>query len=293
MSDLDRVSELDAMLRKAAGDAAHRAVPPPYEDVQAGARRRRTVQATTAGAFGVVLSLVVGVAAVAGTHGGERSDRPQPAASSVASSVALDPALRPYVTTIPVLAWGPVAGRTAKSVTDGMTFLSAVFAGVPGEHDFSYWSDLRKTFPDAPIGGNAVVLDQSFTRAEIEAAAANVRKLDGVKYARVVDVKGLWFTLWARAAYTPPSQGANPSGPPVGYPDAPSPIDLHEFQIVGGRATGGDDHELFARATFVGPSLSLADFNLMRRRAAEALDIDVSQVVVKAESAGPAVTATK
>jgi hypothetical protein len=304
MPDLDGVSGLDTMLREAAGDAARRAAQPSYSEVRAVAQRRRTAKGATAGAFGVVLSMAVGVTAVAGLR--DAAD-PDPRTPAAASSAPLDPSLQQYVTTIPVLAWGPVDGRTAESVSAGMPFLTAVFAGFkPVARNFSDWPDLRKTFPDAPIGGNAVVLDGSFTRSEIEAAAANVRKLDGVKYARVVDVKGLWFTLSASAPGKAPSMSTDSASPPsvsVPNPEASTPptvhplpggsvfIDLDEFHM--GNSSGADRHGIWARATFVGPSLSRADFDLMRRRAAEALHIDVSQVVVKAESAGPAVTTTK
>jgi hypothetical protein len=50
-----------------------------------------------------------------------------------------------------------------------------VFSALPGDHDYSQWPDLRKTFLAAPVGGNAVVIDQSFTKAQLEKAAANVR----------------------------------------------------------------------------------------------------------------------
>jgi hypothetical protein len=190
------------------------------------------------------------------------------------SAVALDPSLLRYVTTIPILAWSPDDGLSANTVGGTQTFIEAVFSPLKGDHDFSYWTDLRQTFPGAPIGGNAVVLDQSFTKAQLEKSAANVRKLDGVKYARVVEVKGLWFTV---TGYAPARADAK----------APRPIDLRGIQIVGGEGTGGSGGFKWARATYVGPPITRATFDLMRRRAAEAVEGDLSNVVVKAESADP------
>jgi hypothetical protein len=270
MRELDQVRGLDAMLRHAADDAARRTIVAPYDVVRTVARRRRTARLATAGAFGLVLCVVIGAAAVAGIRRAAGPDRPQPAVSAV----ALDPSLRRYVTTIPILAWAPDDGLSANAVGGTQTFISAVFSPLKGDHDFSYWSDLRKVFPHAPIGGNAVVLDQSFTKAQLEKSAANVRKLDGVKYARVVEVKGLWFTV----------TGYAPAGPDA---SAPQPIDLRGTWIVGGRATGGSDGSIWARATYVGPPITRATFDLMRRRAAEAVQGDLSKVVVKAESAEP------
>ena len=41
------------------------------------------------------------------------------------------------------------------------------------------------------------------------------------------------------------------------------------------------------RTTYLGPPIGTADFDLIRRRAAEAVRVDVSKVVVTAESAAP------
>jgi hypothetical protein len=277
MRELDEVRGLDAMLRDAADDAARRTIVAPYDVVRTVALRRRTARLATAGAFGLVLCVVIGLAAVGGIRRDAGPDRrPQP----VASAVALDPSLLRYVTTIPILAWAPDDGLSANAVGGTQEFISAVFAPLKGDHDFSYWTDLRKMFPDAPIGGNAVVLDQSFARAQLEKSAANVRKLHGVKYARVVEVKGLWFTV----------TGYAPAGPDAG---APPPIDLRGISIVGGEATGGSKGSIWARATYVGPPITRATFDLMRRRAAEAVQGELSKVVVKAESAEPQARVTR
>jgi hypothetical protein len=277
MRELDQVRGLDAMLRDAAAAAARRTVVAPYDVVRTVARRRRTARLATAGAFGLVLCVVIGLAAVAGIRRDAGPDRrPQPAVSAV----ALDPSLLRYVTTIPILAWAPDDGVPADSLNTTDAFLTAVFSPLKGDHDFDNWTDLRKMFPDAPIGGNAVVLDQSFARAQLEKSAANVRKLHGVKYARVVEVKGLWFTV----------TGYAPAGPAAG---APQPIDLRGIPIVGGEATGGSDGSIWARATYVGPPITRATFDLMRRRAAEAVQGELSRVVVKAESAEPQAHATR
>ena len=263
---------LDTMLRDAADDATRRTFVPPYDLVRGLARRRRTAKVATAGAFGVVLFLVIGVAAVTGAGTDLDEDRPRPAASAT----ALDPSLREYWTEIPILSWTPDAGRDASDVSSTNEFRTAVFSALaPGDHDFSQPNDLRKVFPDAPVGGPAIAIDQSVTNAELEHAAANLRKLDGVQDARVVEVPGLWFTVSA----TGPASGTEP--PPV--------INLEGTGINGSASGQHRDAQNrwvnWVRATYVGPAIDRATFDLLRTRTAEAVHVDVSQVVVTAESA--------
>jgi hypothetical protein len=49
----------------------------------------------------------------------------------------------------------------------------------------------------------------------------------------------------------------------------------------------------FTVSAYVGPPITRAAFDLMRRRAAEAVHGDVSKVLVKAESAAPGAIPTK
>ncbi|SCL17488.1 hypothetical protein GA0070624_1304 [Micromonospora rhizosphaerae] len=263
---------LDTMLRDAADDATRRAIVPPCDLVQGLARRRRTAKVATAGVFGVVLFLAIGVAAVTGAGPDRDEDRPRPAASAT----ALDPSLREYWTEIPILTWTPDAGRTASAVSSTNEFLTAVFSALgPGDHDFSQLNDLRTVFPDAPVGGPAIAIDQSVTRAELEHAAANLRKLDGVQDARVVEVPGLWFTVSA-------------TGPAVSGNGMPPVIDLEGIRLNGSASGRHRDAQKrwvnWVRATYVGPAIDRATFDLLRARTAEAVHIDVSQVVVTAES---------
>ncbi|MFC6019243.1 hypothetical protein ACFP2T_23925 [Plantactinospora solaniradicis] len=269
---------LDTMLRDAADDATRRAIVPPYGLVQRVAGRRRAARVATAGVFGAVLVLVVGVAAVTGAGPDRDEVRPQPAASAT----ALDPSLREYWTEIPVLTWTPDAGVEAPDVTSTNEFRTAVFSALgPGDHDFSHLKDLRTDFPDAPVGGPAVAVDQSVTEAELERAAANLRKLDGVQDARVVEVPGLWFTVSATGAAASAPAASGPGRSPV--------IDLEGIPIRG--SASGQERDAqnrwisWVRATYVGPAIDRATFDLLRARAAEAVKIDVSQVVVTAESA--------
>ncbi|MGN9808896.1 hypothetical protein ACTMSW_06005 [Micromonospora sp. BQ11] len=262
---------LDTMLRDAADDATRRAFVPPYDLVQGLARRRRTGRIATAGVFGAVLVLVIGVAAVTGAGPG-RDEDPRPAASAT----VLDPSLREYWTEIPILTWTPKNGREASDVSSTNEFRTAVFSALaPGDHDYSEVDDLRTLFPDAPVGGPAVPIDQSVTRAELERAAANLRVLDGVQDARVVEVPGLWFTVSA-------------TGPAVSGRGEPAILDLGGTPVRG--SAGGQQRDAqkrwvnWVRATYVGPAIERATFDLLRARAAEAVDIEVSQVVVTAES---------
>ncbi|MCX4386830.1 hypothetical protein OG777_07790 [Micromonospora peucetia] len=220
--------------------------------------------------FGVVLFLAIGMVAVTGA--GPDRDRPQPAASSI----ALDPSLREYWTEIPILSWTPDAGRVASDVSSTNEFRTAVFSALgPGDHDFSQPNDLRAAFPDAPVGGPAIVIDQSVTRAELEHAAANLRKLDGVRDARVVEVPGLWFTVSA-------------SGPAASGTSRPPSIGLKGTGISGfasGQRRDAQNRWVnWVRATYVGPATDRATLDLLRAQAANAVRIDVSQVVVTAES---------
>ncbi|MBE1486234.1 hypothetical protein [Plantactinospora soyae] len=265
---------LDTMLRDAADDATRRTFVPPYDLVEGLVRRRRTARVATAGVFGVVLFLAFGVAAVSGGGPDRDGGRPQPAASAT----ALDPSLREYWTQIPILSWTPGAGRRARDVSSTSEFRTAVFSALgPGDHDYSQLHDLRKSFPDAPVGGPAIAIDQSVTRAELEHAAANLRKLAGVQDARVVEVPGLWFTV---SATGPAASGT--SRAPV--------IDLEGIAIRGsasGRERDAQNRWVsWVRATYAGPAIDRATFDLLRARAAEAVEIDVSQVVVTAESSG-------
>ncbi|NES31788.1 hypothetical protein GCE86_24315 [Micromonospora terminaliae] len=262
---------LDTMLRDAAGDAARRAIVPSYDLVRGTARGRRTARVATAGVFGTVLFLVIGMAAVTGAGPGRHEDRPP-----AASATTLDPSLRGYWTRIPILTWTPEASREASEVSSTNEFLTAVFSALaPGDHDYSNLPDLRKLFPDAPTGGPAVAIHQSVTRAELERAAANLRKLDGVQDARVVEVRGLWFTVSATAP------AASGSGlPPV--------IDVTGTGAKGSASGQRRDAQnrwvIWVRATYFGPAIDRATFDLLRTRTAEAVHVDVSQVVVTAES---------
>jgi hypothetical protein len=269
---------LDTLLRDAADDATRRAFVPSYEMIQGLARGRRTARVAAAGVVGVVLCLAIGMVAVAGTGRDRDPDRPRPAASAA----TLDPSLREYLTKIPILTWTPDAGRGTSAEADTDEFRTAVFSALgAGDHDYSNLDDLRTVFPDAPVGGPAIPIDQSVTRAQLERAAGNLRKLDGVRDARVVEVPGLWFTVSATGPASAPVSESRPEVPPI--------INLDGIDIkgtAGGQRRDARNHWVnWVRATYVGPAIDRATFDLLRARAAEAVHIDVSQVVVTAESA--------
>jgi hypothetical protein len=276
---------LDRALLDAADDAKRRAIVPSYGVVEGAARSRRGARVATAGVFGLVLCLAVGVAAVAGSGRGRAPDHAQPA---VPAAAAPDPALRPYRTKIPILTWTPDAGHAVSTVESTAGFRTAVFSALgAGDHDLSNLHNLRTVFPAAPVGGPAVSVDQSVTKAQLERAAANLRKLDGVRDARVVEVSGLWFTLSATGPAAAPVRvrGAKPK------PMRPPVIDPEGLPIKGSASglerDAGNHWVNWVRATYVGPALDRATFDRLRARAAEAVHIDVSKVVVTAESTKP------
>jgi hypothetical protein len=280
MPDLDdHTPSLDTMLLEsaledAARDARHRALVPSYDLVEGVARGRRTARLAATSVFGVVLCVVIGVAAATGA--GRDTHHPRPAATRKAGPVVVDPALLKYQTTIPILTWTMAPGSTARELETRNEFLTAVYSALgTGDHDSSYLDDLRTKFPDAPVGGPAVLMDQSVTKAQMERAAANMRKLAGVRATRVVEVTGLWFTVSAKGGTSTPTGGVN--------------IDLTGTGVsgsAGGTTRDAQGHWVSqVRATFAGPAMDLATFNLLRTRAAAAVGVDVSKVVVTAESA--------
>lgn len=273
--------DLDTMLQAVADEATRRATVPPYDVVEALARsRRRTARAAVAGVFGLVLCLAIGVAAIAGAGRGGGPDHPPPAASPTAPQ---DPLLRRYWTLIPILTWTPDAGQPAMDLVRMTEIDNAVYSALgawnpdsnetsalqSGNRDSAQVSDLRKVFPDAPVGGRAFILEQSVTKAQLERAAANVRDLDGVQDARVVEVPGMWFTVSA-------------TGPAI--PGAPAPTINFEGMMDTGSVGGQDLKGRWVRTTYLGPTLDRATFDLLRARAAQAVGSDVSQVVVTPES---------
>ena len=275
---------LDTLLRDTADDAKRQAIAPAYDLVQSAAGGRRRARVATAGVFGAVLCLAVGVAAGAGARHHPEPDRGRPAAAAA----ALDPALRAYWTTIPILSWTPDAGRAVSTVDSTKEFRNAVFSALgAGDHDLTNLTDLRKAFPGAPVGGPAVSVDQSVTRSQWERAAANLRKLDGVRDASVVEVPGLWFTVSATgpaaAPVLVPGTKPKPVRPPVLDPDG-----LTVKGSAGGLKRDAGGHWVnWVRATYVGPVLDRATFDRLLARAAGAVHVDVSTVVVTAESAAP------
>jgi len=278
--------ELEAMLRDAAAGARRRAFVPSYETVEGVARGRRTARVAASSLFAVVLGLSIGGAVIAGVgRGGDdrNPDRPAPAASAV----ALDPSLRQYQTTIPVLAWTPDVDGSQEAVSGREEFLTAVFSALgAGDHDYGHIKDLKQVFTDAPVGGPAIIINQSTTKAALERAAANVRKLDGVRDATVVEVTGLWFTVSA-------------SGPASAPNDKPDPAGLNptELNLTGGAGGGKRDATgqwiNWISATYIGPPITRAHFDLIRQRAAKEVHVDISKVVITAESATSTPAPTK
>jgi hypothetical protein len=263
---------LEELLRDAADGSVRRVLPPPYELIRERARRRRVSRIATAG--GLVVVVAIGVGILAGTRL-IAGPAPQPPAHTVVN----DPALRPYRTAMPVLVWTPVPGRTPDDVSSAMPFLSAVFAALgPGDHDYADEADIRSVFPDAPVGGPGLMMDQSVTKARLEKAAANIKKVAGVQDANVIEVTGMWFTVSGTSG---PITADELDG--IGqYDHAGLPKGIAGG--AGGSKRLADGRFLWTeRVTYFGPALDRATFDLIRARIAAAVRIDPSKVVVQPE----------
>jgi hypothetical protein len=266
---------LETLLRDAAGDSARTFVPPSYELIRTVARRRRTARIATAG---LALVLAVGAGLAAGTR-----FIAEPAPNPPAHRIVDDPALRPYRTVLPVLVWTPETsnGGTAYGASGSQAFLHAVFSALgPGDHDFTSVRDLQTLFPDAPVGGPALNMDQSVTKARLLSAAANLKKVAGVHDAGVIEVSGMWFTVSGTSGPITEQElttGGIGNYDATGFPEG-----------VGGGAGGStklaDGKFSFTeRVTYFGPNIDRATFDLIRTRIAASVHIDPSRVVVKPE----------
>ncbi|GAA3338711.1 hypothetical protein GCM10020358_19760 [Amorphoplanes nipponensis] len=273
---------LEELLREAAAGARRRAFVPSYELVEGVARGRRTARVAARGLFGIVLAVAVGVPVALGAGRGDSGPTPPPAAVvPVETAAVVDPSMRQYQTRIPILLWTQDPRAKTDSAEWVQNFLTAVFSGLGnGDRDYSPFKDLREVFKDAPAGGPALAIDQSTTRAQLERAAANLRKLPGIRSARVIEVTGLWFTVSA----------SRPARIVDGrWEDSPA-IDPN-VGFRGSAAGGGKDADgnrvVWTRATYIGPPITRAAFDRLRREAATTMGIAVSRVVVTAESAAP------
>jgi hypothetical protein len=264
------VPGLEELLRGAADDAGRRVVPPSYELLRDVAHRRRITKIATVGGLAAVLAMAVGLAS------GIRftaAPAPQPPAHTVVD----DPALRQYRTTMPVLVWTPMPGLRADEV-DAKQFYGTVFAALgPGDRDYTNLVDIRTWFPDAPVGGPGLAMDQSVTKAQLQRAAAALKKVDGVRDAGVIEVTGMWFIVSGTSGPITAKEATSHSLGNVDYTGFP--------KGVGGGAGGtkrlGDGKFLWTeRITYFGPSLDRATFDLLRTRVAASVHIDPAKVVV-------------
>lgn len=258
---------LEEMLRDAAADARRRAFVPSYDLVEGAARGRRTARVAASSLFGAVLCVSLGVGVAFGVG---RIDREPDHRPPAAVAVTLDPSLRQYQTKIPILTWTPDPDGPR---VDETQFQDAVFAEMsPGDKDYTGLDDLRKRFPNAPVGGPAILIEQSTTKAQLERAAANLRKLEGVRAVRVIEVTGLWFTMSATGLLSNKKPQASEPPSYIGFT---------------GAAGGGNRVTKWVRNSYIGPPITTDTFELMRRMTADEVYADISQVVITAESGAP------
>jgi hypothetical protein len=280
--------DLDEMLRRAAATAAERAGPADFGELVRAARRRRAGRIGAAAAFGLVVCVLAGSAVVFGVRHDALPD-PQPPAIERSPAVvespgarpsprvvlpppfegpvtvdasppplppALkryrdDPVLGPLVTTIPVIVWTPENGRTADDVQKGDTFGEAVFHPLPaGSQGYRGAADLRAVFPDAPAGGVTLLITHPAKLSQLAQSAANLRAVPGVRDARVVLVRGMWFTVTVRI----PADESK--GSPPGFGRA-RPMTLSG--IVDGESgfvdPGKGKNVWYSRYTYLGPGV--------------------------------------
>jgi hypothetical protein len=184
--------ELDDLLREAADSGAARTKPADFVTVvrRARGRRRRLV---AMGAAGLVACVAVGVAAVAGL----RSAPPPvpPAAATPLDEAEKDPELAPLITDVPVIVWTPVDGKSIGAVKTTEAFFVhgqpfGVNCGCAGGGEDV---NLRSVFPDAPVDGAAVVYTHPVTMKQIQRSVDLLEAVPGVKSARLLILRGLWF----------------------------------------------------------------------------------------------------
>jgi hypothetical protein len=253
MPELDEdMRELDTLLRRAAERGAAQARPADFESVVRRARgRRRNLSA--AGAAGLVASVAIGVAVVAGVRGGAAPDPqsgpaagPGPSAGAGPSAAVStgpsgelpplgadkkvdpidlkeagkDPTLQSLITDVAVVAWTPEPGETVAEVRRSrnyMQFLSGDGIGSGMQPLLNDIGSLRSLFPSARTGDPAVLTADPLTMSELESAAELLSAVPGVGDARVVPLRGMWFQAEVQAEGVPGRDSEGP-GPVISLP---------------------------------------------------------------------------
>lgn len=189
--------ELNELLREAADSAAARARGGDFDGVVRAARRRRARLAAT-GAAGLVAAVAIGVAAV----GLPVDPRPVPQPGvAMASTATPEQLVRSLETDIPYISWSFDSNEAKNAIMRDKTFGDAPqrFAYFP--HASVNDDEIRKLFPNAPVGGPFLLFAgyKPPTRAQAEQLAADLRAAPGVRHAKLVTVRGYWFSVTVTA----------------------------------------------------------------------------------------------
>lgn len=308
MPDLDEdMRELDALLRRAAERGAARARPVDFDTVVRRARTRRR-NLSAAGAAGLVACVAIGVAVVAGVRGGAAPDPHPGLAAGPAPSAGADPSaslppvgpdkkvrkidlgqaqkdedLRSLITDVGVIAWRPDAGRTVEDVRDSadyFTFLSGDGIRSGAQPQLNDIGSLRSTFPEATTADPAVFTVDSLTMAELQHAAEILSDVPGVRDARVVTVRGMWF----RAELQVEREAGHEDdgmGPVIGLPG----IQGGSSQAGPGSSTGRSLYTV--SVTYVGGGVDQAGLDEIKTELGRPWDAPGDQVTVSPKQIKP------
>ena len=124
--------------------------------------------------------------------------------------------------------------------------------------------DLRAAFPGAAAGGEALLITRPAKLSQLAQAAANLRAVPGVRDARVVLVRGMWFTVTVRI----PADESK--GSPLGFGRARA---MTMSGIVDGESGFVDPGEgknvWYSRFTYLGPGVDRGGYERIRTSVAE------------------------
>ncbi|HEY3005919.1 MAG TPA: hypothetical protein VGJ44_26465, partial [Kribbellaceae bacterium] len=108
-------------------------------------------------------------------------------------------------------------------------------------------------------------------------AAAALKKVDGVRDARVIEVTGMWFIVSGTSGPITEKEATSHSLGNVDYTGFPKGVSGGAGSTK--RLSDGKFHST-ERITYFGPNLDRATFDLLRTRIAASVHIDPAKVVV-------------
>lgn len=248
--------ELDEMLREAADGAAARARGGDFDGMVRGARRRRA-RVASSGAAALVAVVAIGAAVVVGRPDGATPAPGRLVNPAASASGAADVPVSSLETDIPAMVWSFEKGITAGDLVLTMhksRKFNRVASGGAGE--------LRKIFPDAPVGGPYLMLTGGLrpaARSEAEQFVAEAGRLAGVRHAELVMLHGYWFTVTVTAERSVP---LSPEPPIPAFESGNLEAYAEDQELVDGK------YRWTAEYHFVTPTLSDATLLEIRQTAA-------------------------